>query len=82
MESNDWSESFDFWWVYTEIQTNKLIKSRLWDGRFLEVIFEDLWDNKTRITEIWDAENINSIELQNAWWQWILVNLKNYIENL
>lgn len=81
MSANDWSASFDFWWEYTNIEKYKLIKSRLWDNRDLEVKFEDLWE-KVIVTETFEAEDINSIELQKAWWQWILNNFKNYVEKL
>ena len=38
-------------------------------------------DGKTNVTEVFDAETQNTIELQKNGWQAILDNFKNYVEN-
>ena len=80
MEAKDGSFGFDFKGTYSEITTNKLIKYTIDDGRKVEIIFSDL-DNKTEITEYFEAENIHSVEMQRSGWQSILFNFKKYAES-
>ncbi len=79
MAAKDGSFSFDFEGDYTNVVESRLIEYALGDTRRVKVIFEDLGD-KTHITEIFDAETQNSIELQKAGWQAILGNFKKYTE--
>ncbi len=81
MAAKDGSFSFDFWGVYTEIIEHKLITSKLGDDRSLDIIFASE-GNTTVITETFDAENENSVELQQTGWQAILDNFKKYTESL
>lgn len=81
MEAKDWSMWFDFWWKYTEIIERNFIKYVMDDGRDVENIFEEIWDI-VKVTTVFDAENINSIELQRQGWQHISNNFKNYTEKL
>jgi hypothetical protein len=50
------------------------------DGRKVKITFEEL-DGKTFITETFDAETTNSLELQQNGWQSILDNFKSYTES-
>jgi len=79
MAARDGSMSFDFGGTYTEVITNKSIKYILDDGRTVELIFEDL-DDTTIITEKFQPENTNPIEMQQGGWQAILNNFRAYAE--
>ncbi|GMQ25778.1 SRPBCC family protein [Algoriphagus sp. oki45] len=79
MAAKDGSFSFDFWGTYTEIIPNKEIRSTMGDGRKLDVFFE-VQEGGVLVTEIFEAENQNSIELQRQGWQAILDNFKKYCE--
>jgi hypothetical protein len=46
-----------------------------------EIVFETTGDTTT-ITETFDAENENPVEMQRAGWQAILDNFKKYTEAL
>lgn len=76
MAAVDGSVSFDFAGTYTEIVPGKRIVSQLDDGRMITVIFEPIAPNTTRVTETFEAENENSLELQRSGWQAILDNFK------
>ncbi len=80
MAAKDGSANFDFWGTYTSIETEKLIEIVLGDERKMAVSFE-FKDGVTTVTETFEPENINSIELQKTGWQAILDNFKQYVEN-
>ncbi len=80
MAAKDGSFSFDFWGIYDEITTNKSIASTLGDGRTLHVTFTDK-GNQTVVSETFEAETENSVELQQGGWQAILNNFKKHVEN-
>jgi len=79
MEAKDGSFNFDFWGTYVNIEVEKQIEISLGDGRKMSVLFE-FSDDKTIITEKFDPESVNPVELQKAGWQMILDNFKLYIE--
>jgi uncharacterized protein YndB with AHSA1/START domain len=79
MAARDGSFSFDFGGIYDEIKSNELIAYTIGDGRKVRVIFEAQGDN-TRISETFDAENQNPVEMQKQGWQAILDNFKAYAE--
>ena len=81
MEAKDGSMGFDFGGTYDEIITHKLIKYTLDDDRKVEVIFERISQNKSKIIESFEAESTNSIEMQQQGWQALLDNFKNYEED-
>ncbi len=81
MAAKDGSVSFDFAGVYSNVKANSLIEYSIEDGRRVKIVFESLGD-KTRVTETFDPENTNSIELQRSGWQSILDNFKKYTEGL
>ncbi|MCB0726200.1 MAG: SRPBCC family protein [Ignavibacteriae bacterium] len=80
MEAKDGSFGFDFEGIYDKVVPNKLIEYSLGDIRKVKVEFEDE-NGKTNITEIFDAETTNSVELQRTGWQAILDNFKKYTES-
>jgi uncharacterized protein YndB with AHSA1/START domain len=81
MEARDGSFGFDFEGKYLEVVTEKLIIYQLEDGRKVWVKFEKEGDG-VQITETFEPEQENSIELQRQGWQAILDNFKRYSEAL
>ncbi len=79
MEAKNGSFGFDFSGVHNEVKVYSLIDSVLDDGRRVRVTFEGI-DGKTLVTEDFEAEIENSIEMQRTGWQAILDNFKNYAE--
>ena len=79
MAAKDGSASFDFTGVYDAVKENELISYTLADGRKVKIIFESI-GNTTKVTETFDTETENSIELQRSGWQAILDSFKNYVQ--
>ena len=79
MEAKDGSFGFDFGGVYDEVEHHKMIAYTMGDGRQVQVSFEADGD-QTKVTETFDAETQNSLELQRTGWQAILDNFKKYVE--
>jgi uncharacterized protein YndB with AHSA1/START domain len=79
MAAKDASESFDFWGTYHSIEINKRIAILLGDGRKMIISFEQNPEG-TQLTEQFEPETMNAIELQEAGWQNILDNFKSYVE--
>ena len=80
MEAKDGSFGFDFGGVYGEVIPNKYIEYTLGDGRKVKVNFETT-GNQTTITEDFDAESQNPVEMQRGGWQAIIDNFRKYTEN-
>ncbi|MDG1276557.1 MAG: SRPBCC family protein [Algoriphagus sp.] len=81
MEARDGSFGFDFEGKYLEVETEKLISYQLEDGRKVWIKFEVEGDG-VLVTETFEPEQENSIELQRQGWQAILDNFKRYSEAL
>ena len=79
MAARDNSMSFDFWGTYQKIEKEKNIEILLGDGRSMLVTFE-MTDATTIITEKFEPENENPVEMQQTGWQMILDNFKRYVE--
>ena len=79
MEAKDGSFGFDFGGVYDAITINKYIEYTLGDGRKVKINFT-ADGNQTKVIESFEAENMNSIEMQRGGWQAILDNFKKYTE--
>lgn len=80
MEARDGSFGFDFNGTYTLVEPHKTIEYVMEDGRVVSISFETV-GNETLVTEIFEAEITNSIELQQFGWQAIMDNFKKYVEN-
>ena len=80
MEAKDGSFGFDFGGIYDEVQENGLIAYTIDDGRKVTIRFSGK-NNETKIVETFEAENMNSIEIQRGGWQTILDNFKKYTES-
>ncbi len=79
MDASDGSKGFDFGGVYDAVTTNEYIEYTMDDGGKATLIFTAS-GNSTKVTESFEAENMNSIELQKGGWQAILNNFKKYTE--
>jgi uncharacterized protein YndB with AHSA1/START domain len=79
MAAKDNSAQFDFWGTYQVIEINKRIEVVLGDGRIMKVLFDETQEGII-VTEQFEPENQNPIDLQQAGWQMILDNFKNYVE--
>src|SRR6478735_8772984 len=67
MASLDGNEGFDFEGIYTEVVKHHKISYSLADKRHVDILFESVED-KTEVTEIFDPENLNPHDLQQAGW--------------
>lgn len=79
MEARDGSFGFDFEGVYTDLVPLSKISYSLADQREVEISFSDLPEG-TLVKIVFDAENENSLELQQFGWQSILNNYKSHTE--
>lgn len=79
MEAKDGSFGFDFGGIYDEVKLYEVIAYTLGDERKVRITFVSS-EKKTEVTETFEAESTNSIEMQQAGWQAILNNFKSYAE--
>jgi uncharacterized protein YndB with AHSA1/START domain len=79
MEAKDGSFGFEFEGIYDEIIPLQKIAYTMPDGRQVIVNFENL-DDKTKVTIVFDPENMNPVDFQKAGWQAILENFRKYTE--
>ncbi|MFI5194968.1 MAG: SRPBCC family protein [Chitinophagales bacterium] len=79
MESRDGSMGFDFGGVYDEVTINKKIAYTIGDGRKVKVNFTPK-GGKTEISETFETESENSVDMQRGGWQAILESFKKHAE--
>ena len=79
MAARDGSFSFDFEGVYDDVRLHKRIAYTMADGRTCEILFQEK-DGGTEVTESFDAETMNPIEMQRGGWQSILDRFKAHAE--
>lgn len=79
MEAKDASFGFDLIGTYDTVIHQKLILYTLEDCRKVEIQFLEQ-ENNTTITQIFEAETENPIDLQRAGWQSIMNHFKDYVE--
>ena len=63
-----------------DIKSNELIEYTIGDSRKVKVHFSN-GDDKTKVIEVFEAENENPIAMQQSGWQSILDNFKKYTES-
>ncbi len=80
MQAKDGSAGFDFGGVYSNVVPNEIIEYSMDDKRAVSVRFESMGENATKITETFDPETENPIEMQRAGWQAILNNYTKHTE--
>lgn len=78
MEAKDGSLSFDFAGIYDQVRNHQYIEYTIADGRKVSVSFESE-GKTTKITELFEAENIHTLEQQFEGWQAILDNFRKYV---
>lgn len=79
MEARDNSAGFDFGGEYTRIEPLKVIEYKLDDHRKVEVHFHQT-GSRTTVTEVFDTESTNPVNVQKKGWQAILDNFRDYVE--
>ncbi|HZO01440.1 MAG TPA: SRPBCC family protein [Burkholderiales bacterium] len=79
MESKDGAEGFDFEGTYTRVEPRKLIEYRMSDGRECKVEFAERTGG-VLVKETFDAETMNTPELQRQGWQSILESFARHVE--
>ena len=79
MEAKDGSFGFDFEGVYENIVPYQLIEYAMSDGRRVSVSFIQKGSD-ILVTETFDAETENPVEMQRGGWQAILNNFKKLAE--
>ncbi len=78
MEAKDGSMGFDFAGTYTVVVPNSRIEYSLGDDRQVQVLFEAN-EAGVKVTEVFDAEDQNSADMQKAGWQAILDNFARHV---
>ena len=87
MSAKDGSMSFDFTGTYTEIIPLEKISYTMdkildvHNERTCTVTFSSIDDTHTQVTEVFDPEDMNPSEMQQAGWQAILENFKKFVES-
>lgn len=81
MEAKDGSIGFDFSGTYDEVKLYKTIEYTLGDNRKVRITFESN-DDMSEITETFEAESTNPLDMQKAGWSSILESFKNYAEGI
>lgn len=81
MEAKDGSFGFDFEGTYDEVIPNEKIKYHLEDGRNVEILFDKIDGNTTKVEISFDPEKQNAAEMQRDGWYAILNNFHKYVEN-
>jgi uncharacterized protein YndB with AHSA1/START domain len=80
MEAKDGSFGFDFTGKYTRIEPLKQIEYSIIDGRKVTISFVSR-GKVTTVSESFEAEQTNAVEMQKAGWQSIMNNFKKYTES-
>jgi uncharacterized protein YndB with AHSA1/START domain len=79
MEAKQGDMGFDFEAFYIDIIRNEKLSYKMSDGREVNILFKEV-NSSTEIEITFDAESLNSLELQKNGWQAILNNFKKYVE--
>ena len=79
MASKDGNDGFDFEGVYKVVEPHRKIEYVLADCRKVVIFFEEA-GTETLITEVFDPEDLNTLDLQRNGWQAILDNFRKYAE--
>jgi uncharacterized protein YndB with AHSA1/START domain len=80
MAARDGSFAFDFEGIYDAVEPEALIAYHLADGRSVRITFESTNDEQVIVTQTFDAETENPIDMQRSGWQAIMDNYKRLVE--
>ncbi len=81
MAAKDGSFSFDFGGTYSEVKDQQRLAYQMSDQRKVEVDFVPV-DGGVKVTETFDPEETNPVEMQKGGWQAILDSFKKYTESI
>jgi uncharacterized protein YndB with AHSA1/START domain len=81
MEAKDGSMGFDLDCFYDEIRDKAYIEYHMADGRKVKITFKAN-GNQTHISESFEAESENPVEMQRGGWQAIMDSFKAYCESI
>ncbi len=79
MEAKDGSFGFEFWGIYDEVTPHTYIAYTLGDDRKVSISFSGK-GNETHVSETFEAEDTNPVDMQKGGWQAIMDNFKKYTE--
>lgn len=79
MEAKDKSFGFNFYGTYNEVIPMERIVYTIGDERVVEVTFEKTVGG-VKVTEVFEAEDQNPVDMQRDGWQSILNRFKEYVE--
>ena len=82
MEAKDGSFGFDFEGIYDNVINKQLLVYHLEDNRSVEINFIQLDNDLVEVSQLFDPETENPIEMQRGGWQAILNQFKIYTEGL
>lgn len=81
MEYRDKSYGYDFAGTIEEIREKEYVRTKLTDGRTVEVFFNELDPEMTEIVQIFEPEHKYSREMQRMAWYAILDRFHKHVEN-
>lgn len=81
MEQKDDEYGFNSRGIYDEIIPHQKIQYHFEDGRKVEVFFESLEGNMTRVTQVFEPDPEQPAQMQRDGWYGILDNFHKYAEN-
>ncbi len=81
MAAKDGSMSFDFSGIYDSVIPHQEIAYTLGDGRKVQVIFNPS-AHGVEVVQHFEPESMNPVETQQAGWQAILNNFRDYVAQL
>lgn len=81
MAAKDGSFQFEFGGTYDEVTPKSFLHYHLDDGRHVRVSFKQKNDHVV-VTTVFDPEDINPLDMQEAGWQAILDSFKKHAETL
>ena len=77
------ARGYGFWvFCFLDMKENEFIGVLLGDGRTWKTVFKTQEGCGTIVTEKFEAEQMNSLELQQGGWQAILNNFKKHVETI
>lgn len=79
MQAKDKSAGFDFEGIYTDVKVFSLIKYKLFDKRTGSIRFEEN-NGSVKLTEIFEPNIQDSVDMQKEWCQAVIDNFKIYAE--
>jgi uncharacterized protein YndB with AHSA1/START domain len=80
MEAKDGSMGFEFGGIYTAVEPLQRLAFTMDDNRAVEVHFSETAEG-VLLTETFEVEDMNSVEMQRDGWQAILQNFKTHTES-